>query len=294
MKIYTEKARILTEALPYIQKFHDKTFVIKFGGSVMQNQKARQAFIEDIVLLNLVGIKIVIVHGGGPEITRRIEKSGIKTEFVDGLRKTGEDMVREVEMILAGFINKEIASQVNGMGGRAVGLSGKDGNLIKARKKTLVKDGKEIDLGFVGDVEKIDKKLIEDLMALSYIPIISPIGYGENGETYNINADYVASAVSSELKAEKLVLMTDVEGLYEDYEEKKGFINFIEAREAKKLIDANKINGGMLPKLSCAIEAVEGGTENVHILDGRVEHSLLIEVLTDKGIGTMIHGGNMI
>ncbi len=291
MKASTEKARILTEALPYIQKFHDKTFVIKFGGSIMTNHKAKQAFIEDIVLLNLVGIKIIIVHGGGPKITERIEKIGIKTEFVDGLRKTNGEVIKEAEMILAGSINKEIAYLVNSMGGRGVGLSGKDGNLIKARKKMLYKEGKEIDLGYVGDVEKIDKKLLEDLIDLSYIPIIAPIGFGDNGETYNINADFVASAVSAELKAEKLLLMTDVEGLYKDFENKSGFITAMTAIEAKELIDSKAIIGGMLPKLSCSVQAVENGTKNVHILDGRVEHSLIIEVLTDKGIGTMIHGG---
>jgi acetylglutamate kinase len=291
MKASTEKARILTEALPYIQKFHDKTFVIKFGGSIMTNHKAKQAFIEDIVLLNLVGIKIIIVHGGGPKITERIEKIGIKTEFVDGLRKTNGEVIKEAEMILAGSINKEIAYLVNSMGGRGVGLSGKDGNLIKARKKILYKEGKEIDLGYVGDVEKIDKKLLEDLIDLSYIPIIAPIGFGDNGETYNINADFVASAVSAELKAEKLLLMTDVEGLYKDFENKSGFITAMTAIEAKELIDSKAIIGGMLPKLSCSVQAVENGTKNVHILDGRVEHSLIIEVLTDKGIGTMIHGG---
>ncbi len=292
MKSSTEKARILTEALPYIQKFHDKTFVIKFGGSIMRNNKAKQAFIEDIVLLNLVGIKIIIVHGGGPEITERIDKIGIKTEFVDGLRKTDGEVIKEAEMILAGSINKEIAYLVNSMGGRGVGLSGKDGNLIKARKKIIYRGDREIDLGYVGDVEKIDKKLLEDLIGLSYIPIIAPIGFGDDGDTYNINADFVASAVSSELKAEKLLLMTDVEGLYKDFENKSGFITAMTAIEAKKLIDSKAIIGGMLPKLSCSVQAVENGTKNVHILDGRVEHSLLIEVLTDKGIGTMIHGGD--
>ncbi|HKL10892.1 MAG TPA: acetylglutamate kinase [Clostridia bacterium] len=293
MKKSTEKARILTEALPYIQKFHNKTFVIKFGGSIMRNLEAKQAFIEDVVLLNLVGIKIIIVHGGGPEITERIEKIGIKTEFVDGLRKTDGEVIKVAEMVLAGRINKEIAHLVNSMGGKAVGLSGKDGNLIKARKKKIYKKEREIDLGYVGDVEKIDKKILEDLIGLGYIPIISPIGFGTDGETYNINADFVASAVSGELKAEKLVLMTDVEGLYKDFENKRGFITAMTSSEANELIETKAIEGGMLPKLSCSVQAVERGTKNVHILDGRVEHSLLIEVLTDKGIGTMIHGGEL-
>jgi len=293
LKKSTEKARILTEALPYIQKFHNKTFVIKFGGSIMRNLEAKQAFIEDVVLLNLVGIKIIIVHGGGPEITERIEKIGIKTEFVDGLRKTDGEVIKVAEMVLAGRINKEIAHLVNSMGGKAVGLSGKDGNLIKARKKKIYKKEREIDLGYVGDVEKIDKKILEDLIGLGYIPIISPIGFGTDGETYNINADFVASAVSGELKAEKLVLMTDVEGLYKDFENKRGFITAMTSSEANELIETKAIEGGMLPKLSCSVQAVERGTKNVHILDGRVEHSLLIEVLTDKGIGTMIHGGEL-
>ncbi len=293
MKKSTEKARILTEALPYIQKFHNKTFVIKFGGSIMRNLEAKQAFIEDVVLLNLVGIKIIIVHGGGPEITERIERIGIKTEFVDGLRKTDGEVIKVAEMVLAGRINKEIAHLVNSMGGKAVGLSGKDGNLIKARKKKIYKKEREIDLGYVGDVEKIDKKILEDLIGLGYIPIISPIGFGTDGETYNINADFVASAVSGELKAEKLVLMTDVEGLYKDFENKRGFITAMTSSEANELIETKAIEGGMLPKLSCSVQAVERGTKNVHILDGRVEHSLLIEVLTDKGIGTMIHGGEL-
>jgi len=292
MKTSTEKARILTEALPYIQKFHNKTFVIKFGGSITKNQEAKQAFIEDIVLLNLVGIKIIIVHGGGPEITERIKKLGIKTEFVDGMRKTDSEVIREAEMVLAGSINKEIVYLINRMGGRGVGLSGKDGNLMKAKKKIIYKDDKIIDLGYVGDVEKIDKKILEDLIDLKYIPVISPIAFGDGGETYNINADFVASAVSAELKAEKLVLMTDVEGLYTDFKSKKGFITGMTSLEAKRLINEKVIIGGMLPKLSCAVQAADSGTKDVHILDGRVEHSLLIEVLTDKGIGTMIYGGN--
>ncbi len=293
MKKSTEKTRILTEALPYIQKFYNKTFVIKFGGSIMKNLEAKKAFIEDVVLLNLVGIKIIIVHGGGPEITERIEKIGLKTEFIDGLRKTDREVIKVAEMVLAGRINKEIAHLVNRMGGKAVGLSGKDGNLIKARKKIIYKKEKEIDLGYVGDVEMIEKKILVDLIDLGYIPIISPIGFGDDGETYNINADFVASAVSSELKTEKLVLMTDVEGLYKDFKSKKGFITAMTSAEANELIESKTIEGGMLPKLSCSVAAVEKGTKNVHILDGRVEHSLLIEVLTDKGIGTMIHGGEV-
>jgi len=259
----------------------------------MRNLEAKQAFIEDVVLLNLVGIKIIIVHGGGPEITERIERIGIKTEFVDGLRKTDGEVIKVAEMVLAGRINKEIAHLVNSMGGKAVGLSGKDGNLIKARKKKIYKKEREIDLGYVGDVEKIDKKILEDLIGLGYIPIISPIGFGTDGETYNINADFVASAVSGELKAEKLVLMTDVEGLYKDFKNKRGFTTAMTSSEANELIETKAIEGGMLPKLSCSVQAVERGTKNVHILDGRVEHSLLIEVLTDKGIGTMIHGGEL-
>jgi len=293
LKKSTEKTRILTEALPYIQKFYNKTFVIKFGGSIMKNLEAKKAFIEDVVLLNLVGIKIIIVHGGGPEITERIEKIGLKTEFIDGLRKTDREVIKVAEMVLAGRINKEIAHLVNRMGGKAVGLSGKDGNLIKARKKIIYKKEKEIDLGYVGDVEMIEKKILVDLIDLGYIPIISPIGFGDDGETYNINADFVASAVSSELKTEKLVLMTDVEGLYKDFKSKKGFITAMTSAEANELIESKTIEGGMLPKLSCSVAAVEKGTKNVHILDGRVEHSLLIEVLTDKGIGTMIHGGEV-
>jgi len=293
LKKSTEKTRILTEALPYIQKFYNKTFVIKFGGSIMKNLEAKKAFIEDVVLLNLVGIKIIIVRGGGPEITERIEKKGLKTEFIDGLRKTDREVIKVAEMVLAGRINKEIAHLVNRMGGKAVGLSGKDGNLIKARKKIIYKKEKEIDLGYVGDVEMIEKKILVDLIDLGYIPIISPIGFGDDGETYNINADFVASAVSSELKTEKLVLMTDVEGLYKDFKSKKGFITAMTSAEANELIESKTIEGGMLPKLSCSVAAVEKGTKNVHILDGRVEHSLLIEVLTDKGIGTMIHGGEV-
>jgi len=293
LKKSTEKTRILTEALPYIQKFYNKTFVIKFGGSIMKNLEAKKAFIEDVVLLNLVGIKIIIVHGGGPEITERIEKIGLKTEFIDGLRKTDREVIKVAEMVLAGRINKEIAHLVNRMGGKAVGLSGKDGNLIKARKKIIYKKEKQIYLGYVGDVEMIEKKILVDLIDLGYIPIISPIGFGDDGETYNINADFVASAVSSELKTEKLVLMTDVEGLYKDFKNKKGFITAMTSAEANELIETKTIEGGMLPKLSCSVAAVEKGTKNVHILDGRVEHSLLIEVLTDKGIGTMIHGGEV-
>ncbi|SKC91765.1 acetylglutamate kinase [Maledivibacter halophilus] len=291
MRILEEKVNVLIEALPYIKKFNGKTFVIKFGGSIMKNEEAQNAFIKDIVLMKLIGINLIIVHGGGPKISENIKALGKESEFVNGLRVTDEETMKIVEMVLSGQINKEITFKINNQGVKAIGISGKDGNFIRAIKKYIYNGKEKIDIGFVGEVEEINISFLKDLIDKDYIPVIAPIGFDEEGNSYNINADYVASAVSSAIKSEKLILLTDVEGLYKDINDKSTFISSLDSNEAKDLILQEIIKGGMLPKLECCISAIESGSKSVHMIDGRKEHSLLLEIFTDKGIGTMIKGG---
>lgn len=284
------KVKILIEALPYIKKFRGKTFVIKYGGSIMKNQEAKDAFIEDIVLLKLVGIKVAIIHGGGPKISDLMGKLNIKTEFVNGLRKTDKETMEVVEMVLSGHINKELAADLCTHGIHALGLSGKDDSLIETKKKYLYENGEKIDIGYVGEVVGINNKMLMDLLDKDYLPVISPIGCDEEGNTYNINADYVASAVSSGLNAEKLIVLSDVPGLYTNFEDPSTFISAVTVDEIETHIENGGINGGMLPKMECCINAIKNGTKNVHLIDGSGLHSLLLEIFTRDGIGTMVKG----
>lgn len=280
----------LIESLPYIMEFRDKTFVIKFGGSIMINEKAKEAFIQDIVLMEHLGINIVIVHGGGPHISKRLSELNIESKFIDGLRVTTKEVMREVEMILSGMINKEITMGINNAGTDAIGISGKDGNFIKAKKKLHIKDNEECDLGFVGEVENINNEFLDKLIGGGYLPVVAPIGFDQEGNSYNINADYVASAISSSINAEKLILLTDVDGLYLDFNDKDSLLTSLTLTESEKLINEKIISGGMIPKLQCSIDAIKNGTKNVHMINGSLEHSLLLEVFTNEGVGTMIKG----
>ncbi|QZY54981.1 acetylglutamate kinase [Crassaminicella profunda] len=286
-----QKIATLIEALPYIKKFSGKTFVIKYGGSIMKNIEAKKAFIEDVVLLKLVGINVVIVHGGGPNISKWLSKLNIDTNFVKGLRVTDEKTMEVVEMVLSGQINKGITSELCSHGINAVGISGKDNHLIEATKKYLYEENEKIDIGYVGDVVSVNDQLLNDLLKTRYLPVISPIGCDKEGNGYNINADYVAAAVASVLNAEKLILLTDIEGLYKDINDPSTFISSIRIEKIKEYMEEGAILGGMIPKMQCCIQAIEKGTKNIHLIDGRQEHSLLLEIFTDKGMGTMIKGG---
>ena len=286
-----EKISILMEALPYIKKFKGETFVIKYGGSIVRNENSEKAFIEDVVLLKLVGINIVIVHGGGPDISTFLNKLDIESQFIKGLRVTDKDTMEAVEMILSSKVNKDITSKLCMHGIDAIGISGRDGNLIQSKKKYVLEGGEKIDIGYVGEVTSINKKLLLDLLEKDYLPVISPIGCDLEGNVYNVNADYVASAVSSYLKAEKLILLTDVKGIYGDLNDESTFISYITVDKARNYIKSGIIKGGMIPKIECCINAIESGTKNIHLIDGRKEHSLLLEIFTNKGIGTMIEGG---
>jgi acetylglutamate kinase len=283
-----DRAKILAEALPYIQKFHGKTIVIKYGGNAMTEERLKKSFAHDVVLLKLVGMNPVVVHGGGPQIDELLKRFGKKGEFVQGMRVTDAETMDVVEMVLGGQINNEIVSLINQHGGRAVGLTGADGGLIRA-KKMLVRgnddSGELIDIGQVGEVESIDPEIVHSLHTHDFIPIIAPLGVGKNGETYNINADLVAGKVAEILKAEKLIVLTNTPGVLD----KNGnLLTGLTARKIDELFANGTISGGMLPKISSALDAVKNGVNTCHIIDGRVEHALLLEVLTDEGVGTLI------
>lgn len=290
MNSLLEKAHILIEALPYIRKFYGKTFIIKYGGAAQVKRDLKDAFAQDVVLLNYIGIRPIIVHGGGPKISSMMEKLGKKPEFVQGQRITDKETMDIVEMVLGGLVNKEIVSLINSHGGKAVGLSGKDGGLIKAKRKTLKTQsgkgrGKVIDLGLVGEVTEVDTHVLMGLEKEGFIPVISPIGVGPEGETLNINADAVAASIASTLKAEKLILMTDVRGIMD---KKEGVLSTLTEQKIKKLIKNGTIAGGMLPKVQACLKAVHSGVSKTHIIDGRVPHCLLLEIFTLRGIGTEI------
>ncbi len=285
-----DKVKILTEALPYIKSFKNKVFVIKYGGSIMSNEAAKKAFIEDVVLFKLVGINIVIVHGGGPEISGMLKRLNIQTKFESGLRVTDKDTMEIVEMILSGKVNKDITSKLSAHGIKAVGISGRDSELIKAKKKYVEEGGRKIDIGYVGEVENVKRDIIVDLIDKEYIPVISPVGCDKDGQSYNINADYVAGAVSSVLGAEKLILLTDVNGVYRDIKDPTSFISEIKKGEIDDMISSNIIQGGMIPKMECCRDTIESGTQNIHLINGNIEHSLLLEIFTKEGIGTMVKG----
>jgi acetylglutamate kinase len=286
-----DKAKVLIEALPYIQRFYDKTIVIKYGGSAMEEESLRRSFALDIVLLKYIGIHPVIVHGGGPQIGHMLTKIGKKSQFIEGMRVTDEETMDVVEMVLVGKVNKELVNLINQQGGKAVGLSGKDGRLITAKKLRLEKSrGKDqdpeiIDIGMVGEVKEVNPGVIEALEKENFIPVIAPVGVGEKGETYNINADLVAGKVAAALKAEKLILLTDVEGVMDA---KRRLIPALDAKQARQLIVRKVISSGMIPKVKCCLDALEEGVVKTHIIDGRMEHAVLLEIFTDVGIGTQI------
>jgi acetylglutamate kinase len=295
VKKLVEKAEILLEALPYIRKFRGKTFVIKYGGSAMVEEELREVFARDVLLLKFVGINPVIVHGGGKHINKMLQKLGVSVEFVSGLRKTTEEVMHVVEMVLSGDINKDIVALINKHSGEeifAVGLSGRDGRLLRARKinaeyfiKKLGVKPPSADIGFVGEITRVNTELLETLMNHNYIPVIAPIGVGEHGEAYNINADVAAAAVAKALKAEKLIFLTDTEGV-KDAEGK--LIKKLKDDTVERLIKEGVISGGMIPKVRSAVEALKGGVKKVHIVDGRIPHSILLEIFTDEGVGTEI------
>ena len=283
MKKYLDKAEVLVEALPYIQRFSGKVIVVKYGGSAMIDEELKKSVIEDVALLKLVGFKPIIVHGGGKEISRWIDKVGMETRFVNGLRVTDEETMELAEMVLA-KVNKDLVAKIQTLGVKAAGISGKDGGLLTTEKKCP--DGK--DIGYVGEVTKVDVKIIEDLMENDFLPVIFPIGMDENGVSYNINADDAASAIATALKAEKLAFLSDVEGVRKDPEDPESVISELYINEAENLINKGIISGGMLPKIKNCIDAIDKGVSRVHIMDGRIPHSLLLEFFTNKGIGTAI------
>lgn len=287
-----QKAAVLIEALPYIQSFYGKTIVIKYGGNAMINDQLKHKVMQDIILMKYVGMRPVVVHGGGPEITGFLKQIGKQSEFVSGLRVTDAETVAVAEMVLVGKINSEIVALLNRRGAKAVGLSGKDADLIKARKHLaeVYEQGeiRKVDIGFVGDVVKINTAILTTLLAQDYIPVIAPIGVGDHNESYNINADYVAGEIAGALGAEKLLLLTDVEGIYRDYQDKDSFISTLTLAEAREMILAGNIDGGMIPKVEACVRALTGGANKTHIIDGRQPHSLLLEVFTAEGIGTEV------
>ena len=283
MNQYLEKANVLIEALPYIQRFNRKIIVIKYGGSAMVDEELKKKVIEDVTLLKLVGFKPIIVHGGGKEISKWVGKMGMEPKFINGLRVTDKDTMEVAEMVL-GKVNKSLVQIVEELGVRAIGLSGKDGNLLKVEKK--YSNGE--DIGFVGDVKEVNADILYDLLEKDFLPIICPIGLDDEYNTYNINADDAACAIARAVKAEKLAFLTDIEGVYKNPEDPKTLISELTVSEAKKLISDGYIRGGMLPKLNNCIEAIENGVSRVHILDGRIPHCVLLEIFTNKGIGTAI------
>ncbi len=277
------KAATLVEALPYIQKFQDKVVLVKYGGSAMTDEHLKMQVMQDVSLLKLVGLKPILVHGGGKEISRWIGKVGMEPRFVNGLRVTDDETMEIAEMVL-NKVNKSLVQLINNLGGKAVGISGKDGNLLKCVKK--YSDGQ--DIGFVGDIVGVDTTIIQDLLEDDFIPVICPVGFDEHGQTYNINADDAACAIAAAMHAEKLAYLTDVEGVYKDFEDKNSLIHTLSLDEAQSMIDSGILGGGMLPKLQNCIDAMKKGVNRVHILDGRVPHCLMLEIFTNQGIGTMI------
>ncbi len=282
---HADRASILTEALPYIKKYNNKILVVKYGGNAMINDDLKEAVMGDIVLLSLVGVKVVLVHGGGPEITEMLSKVGKKSEFVDGLRVTDKETVDIVQMVLAGKINKNLVNLLENKGAKAIGLSGIDGHMIRAEKLDDVH-------GFVGEITKVNVSPILDCLDKGYIPVISTVGYDKDGNTYNINADTAAARIAGELKAESLISMTDIDGILRDKDDPSTLIRKIYVSDAPQLMREGVISGGMIPKVNCCIEAIRRGVRKVFIIDGRIPHSILIETLTDAGIGTMFVSGD--
>lgn len=288
-------AKVLTEALPYIKRFAGKTVVIKYGGNAMVDEELKKGFARDIVLMKTVGINPVVVHGGGPQIGDLLKKIGKESEFIEGMRVTDAETMDVVQMVLGGLVNKDIVSLINKQGGKAVGLSGKDADMIRAKKLHVSRNTpgidvpEIIDIGHVGEVVNVDASLIHKLVHENFIPVIAPIGVGEEGESYNINADLVAGKLAETLKAEKLILLTNIQGLLDKNDK---LLTGLTAQEVDALIADGTIYGGMLPKIACALEAVKNGVRTSHIIDGRVEHAVMLELFTDKGIGTLIKRGD--
>jgi len=280
-----QRVQVLTEALPYIQKYYNKIIVVKYGGNAMINEELKEAVMGDIVLLTTIGIKVVLVHGGGPEITDMLGKVGKKSEFVGGLRDTDKETVDIVQMVLAGKINKNLVNMIENKGGKAIGLCGIDGHMIESE----MLDEK---LGYVGEITKVNVQPILDVIEKGYIPIISSVGFDKDGNSYNINADTAAARIAGELKAESLVSMTDIEGILRDKDDPSTLISKIYVSDAPQLIRDGVISGGMIPKINCCIEAIRRGVKKVFVIDGRVPHSILLETLTNEGIGTMFVSGN--
>jgi acetylglutamate kinase len=286
-----QQAEILLEALPYIRRFYNKTVVIKYGGHAMTDEDLKVSFARDVLMMKYIGINPVVVHGGGPQIGSYLKKLGKESKFVKGMRVTDAETMDIVEMVLVGMVNKEIVGLINRHGGKAVGLSGKDGNLIEAEKYYLSEEKAKdtppeiIDIGLVGKVKKINTTLIASLAKDGFIPVIAPTGVGEQGETFNINADIVAGEVAAALQAEKMILLTDVEGVLD---QEKRLINTMSDRDARRMIETGVVEGGMYPKVKCCIKALRGGVHKAHIVDGRLKHAVLLEMFTDSGIGTEI------
>jgi acetylglutamate kinase len=287
-----EKAAVLVETLPYIKEFYGKRVVIKYGGSAMASDKLKEAIMKDIVLMKYVGMKPIVVHGGGPAVNRMLERVGIKSAFVNGLRVTDEQTMEIVQMVLAGSINKDIVTLLNSHGAKAVGLCGKDSGLLRVERQFVkVNDGSgsvDIDIGLVGQVREVDTEILDVLTDNGFIPVIAPIGTGPGGQSYNVNADYAASAIAGAVKADKLVLLTDVEGIMDSRGGEEKLVSSVNRQEAARLMEEGVITGGMIPKVQCCLEALEKGVGRIHIINGTVMHSLLLEIFTESGIGTMI------
>ena len=279
-----DRAKVLVQALPYIQQYYGQTIVIKYGGNAMINEELKQAVMSDIVLMQLIGVNVVLVHGGGPEISAMLKKTGKESRFVNGLRYTDQETMDIVQMVLAGKVNKDLVQLLQRNSGRAVGLCGMDGDLLRAEKLTASED-----LGYVGEIIDVNTQIIEDLTAKGYIPVISTVAAGVDGHAYNINADIAAAHIAAKLNAKKLILMTDIRGLLRDRNDESTLIPVVNVSSVPKLQHDGIISGGMIPKIQCCVEAVRRGVSRAHIIDGRIAHSILIELLTDEGIGTMLY-----
>lgn len=279
-----EKAKILVETLPYIKKYSGKTMVVKYGGSAMQNDRLQDSVMEDIILMSYVGINVVLVHGGGKEINNVLDKLNIQSEFINGLRYTDEDTMEVVQMVLSGKVNKDLVSKINSKGGNAIGLCGIDGNMLLCEE---LQEG--VDLGFVGKIKKVNTKVINDCLKDGYIAVIATVGVDKEGNSYNINGDLAASAIAQELSAEKLILLTDVPGLLKEPSMDESLISEIKKEDINSLFEEGIVSGGMIPKVNCCLDALDNGVKRVHILDGRIRHSIIMELFTDAGIGTLIY-----
>ena len=290
MQELIKKAGILIEALPYIQKFSGKTVVIKYGGNAMINEELKNSVMEDITLLKFIGLNPIVVHGGGPDISKALNERGVKSKFVNGLRVTDDITMQTAQQVLIGKTNKEIVALLNTNGGRAVGISGIDGSFIECKKQYTEVDGEKVDIGYVGDIVHVKHCLIDLLSSDQYIPVIAPIGTDEDGNSYNINADDAACAIAEAVHAEKLAFLSDIEGVYRDKDDPSSLISELHIQDARKLIEDGYVGGGMIPKLNNCIDAIENGVSRVHILDGRIAHCLLLEIFTNRGIGTAILG----